>query len=737
MTALSRIAGIGSLALVTSLLTVPADASATTLGAGVVNDIAQYVRPANIASHPAEMVYMPDGTTYASLSPNAMTIDVYDIKTGKKQSTLLDVTNTREARIDHIEGFAISPNATQILVWDYSEPIYRRSSKCRCYVYEVRSRLLKPLTTDFKTVQSPVFSPDSRMVAFVAENNVYIKKLDYNTQVAVTTDGVKDKIINGATDWTYEEEFSLTSTLAWAPDNLTLCYLKFDESEVPSYDLTLYQGSCDPQRAYSLYPGTFTYKYPVAGKQNSVVSLHSYDVETRKNKEIVLPDKKIEYIPRLMYGNNAECLLVATLNRDQNHYEIYRVNPRSTVAKSVYVEEAKAWIDPMAYEGLTVVSDGFVVASNKSGWRQLCKFSFFGASTATISQSGYDATAYYGRDSEGNEYYQVAYPTPLDRTVQKLDKKGKVTSLTTEGGTGAATFSPDMKYATLSFSDINTPPVYTLATSDGRKVRVLEDNADYAANFKSKNATKEFVKVTSDGYELNAYIIKPTNFDSSRKYPVVMYQYSGPGSQSVLNKWEMDWQNYFAANGFVVFCVDGRGTGQRGYDFMTKVYRNLGYYETIDQVAGAKYLAQQPWVDSKRIGIFGWSYGGYEALMCASTTDTPFAATVSVAPVTDWRFYDTVYTERYMRTPQQNETGYDSSSALKRAASMNSKLLIMYGTLDDNVHPANALEYVSALQCNSILCNMLVFPNMNHSIYGCNARAVVYGNMFNFFKSNL
>lgn len=736
MTALSRIAGISALAFATTL-TIPADASAETLGAGVVNDIARYVRPANIAATAPEMVYLPDGLTYAAVSPNATTIDVYDIKTGKKTSTLFDIANTREARIDRIDGFVISPNGGQILVWDASEPIYRRSSKCHCFVYEVRSRLLKPLSTDFKMVESPTFSPDSRMVAFVAENNVYIKKLDYNTQVPVTTDGEKDKVINGATDWTYEEEFSLTSSLAWAPDNLTLCYLKFNESEVPSYDLALYQGACDPKRAYSLYPGTFTYKYPVAGKPNSVVSLHSYDVETRKTKDLPLPDKKIEYIPRIMYGNDAECLLVATLNRDQNHYEIYRVNPRSAVAKSLYVENAKAWIDPMAYEGLKVVKDGFVVASNKTGWRQLYKYSFFGALTSTISPANCDATEYYGCDTEGNEYYQVAYPTSLDRTVQRLDKKGKVTSLTTEGGTGAAVFSPDMKYATMSFSDINTPPVYNLTTADGRKVRVLEDNAAYASTFKPMNANKEFVKVSSDGYELNAYIIKPANFDASRKYPVVMYQYSGPGSQSVLNKWEMDWQNYFAAKGFVVFCVDGRGTGQRGYDFMTKVYRNLGYYETIDQIAGARYLASQPWVDAKRIGIFGWSYGGYEALMCASAKDNPFAATVAVAAVTDWRLYDTVYTERYMSTPQQNDEGYNTSSALKRANNMTSKLLIMYGTLDDNVHPANSLEYVSALQCNSILCDMLVFPNMNHSIYGCNARAVVYGNMFNFFKSNL
>ncbi len=706
-------------------------------GKNIVNEISDYVYPANRAATPESFNYMADGESYASLSKDGKTIDVFDIKTGSKTSTLFDTNNTREVKLNEIEGFILSPDCSKVIVWDKSEKIYRRSMKARYYVYEVRTRILRPLSTDFKMTQSPAFSPDSRMVAFVAENNIYIKKLDYNSQVAVTTDGAVDKIINGATDWTYEEEFTVTSTLTWAPDNLTLCYVKFDESEVPYYNLEQYKGSCDPKNQYALYPGTFTYKYPVAGQKNSRVSVHSYDIETRKTKDITLPDSKIEYIPRIAFGPSADCLLVLTLNRDQNRFEIYNVNPRSTVAKSIYVDESKAWIDDRSYENITIQNDGFVVCSNKSGWNHFYKYSYAGALVRTITSGTFDATNYYGEDAQGYQYYQAALPTPMDRTVYRVDKKGVVTALTALGGTGAANFSDNCAYAVYSYSNATTPTTYTLCRADGKKLRSIEDNADYAARYKSKVVDKEFVKVQSDGYELNAYIIKPRNFDASKKYPVVMYQYSGPGSQSVLNKWEMDWMYYFADNGFVVLCVDGRGTGGRGYDFMTKVYRDLGHYETIDQLAGARYIASQSYVDAQRIGIFGWSYGGYETLMAVSADGNPFKAAVAVAPVTDWRFYDTVYTERFMLTPAQNEDGYNASAPLKHADKMSTKLLLMYGTSDDNVHPANTLEYVSALQSNGILCDMLVFPNMNHSIYGCNSRAVVYAKMFQFFKENL
>jgi dipeptidyl-peptidase-4 len=429
--------------------------------------------------------------------------------------------------------------------------------------------------------------------------------------------------------------------------------------------------------------------------------------------------------------------MVSTLNRDQNRYEIYSVNPKTTVAKSVFVEKSKAWIEPSMYEDITYGKDGFVVLSSRTGYTHLYKYSYTGSLTRTLTSGNFDVTAYYGFDAVGNYYYQAANPSAIERTVCKIDAKNVTTTISAAHGSSSASFSPNHDYAVITYSDTKTPPQYTLVTSAGKPVRVLEDNKEFAARFADKMVDKEFIKVPSDGYELNGYIMRPANFDASKKYPVVMTQYSGPGSQSVLNRWEMDWQQYFVKQGFIVVCVDGRGTGGRGSDFMNAVYCNLGYYETIDQINAAKYIATLPGVDANRIGMNGWSFGGYETLMCVTHKDNPFAVAVAIAPVTDWRYYDTVYTERYMLTPQQNDKGYNVSAPLKRADQLTANLLIMYGTLDDNVHPDNSLEFVSELQQHGLLCDMLVFPNKNHSIYGCNARAVVYGKMFDFFKRNL
>lgn len=703
----------------------------------VVDDMAAYISPAASPDAPEQYTYLPDGTTYAMLSSDGRTIDTYDIRSGKKVSTIFSVEDARGARLSSISGFSLSPDAGKIIVWTDKRPIYRRSFEARYYVYEGRTRQLQPLSDQFEYTRIPVFSPDNRMIAFVADNNVYIRKLDYGSQVAVTTDGAKDKIINGATDWTYEEEFTLTSTLAWAPDNTTLCYLKFDESQVPLYSFMLYQGTCEPMNQYAYYPGTFTYKYPVAGMKNSVVTLHSYDIDTRKIKDITLPDSRIEYIPRIDFGPTCEQLLVSTLNRDQNHYEIYSVNPKATTSRSVYSLDSKAWILPDTYESLVLESDGFVVmAPGDNGFVGIKKYSYAGALTATIAAESHDVTAYYGKDAAGAYYYQAATPSPMDRTVYRKTAKG-ATPISATRGTSSMNFSPDMKYAVSKFSDINTPPTYHLVSNDGKSIRTLIDNADYARRVASLVVPTEFITVPSDGQQLNAFIIKPRNFNAAQRYPVIMYQYSGPGSQSVLNQWSLNWMSYAADHGFIVVCADGRGTACRGMNFMQCVYRDLGHYETIDQVNTARYLATLPYVDSKRIGIFGWSYGGYEALMCASADGCPFAAAVAVAPVTDWRYYDTVYAERYMLTPQQNDLGYNTSAPIKHVKTMDIPLLIMHGTADDNVHIFNSYQYVSALQSEGRLCDMLVFPNMNHSINHCGNQALVYAKTFNFFNEKL
>lgn len=701
-----------------------------------VVDLARFTAPAAKAAAPESYSYLPDGTALR-MTADGRTVVRVDLRTGKDGEVLLDLGHTRETTIPDMDGYTVSPNGEQILLWRETRRIYRRSFEARYYVYEVRSRLLRPLSADHAFTQSPVFSPDSRMVAFVAGNNIYIKKLDYNTEVAVTADGARNSVINGVPDWTYEEEFTTTCSMAWAPDALTLSYLRYDESDVPMYSFPLYEGSCDPRTEYALYPGTYSYKYPVAGAVNSRVSLHSYDVETRKIKDIDLKAPGIEYIPRIGYGDTPERLVVATLNRDQNRFEMFAVNPKSTVVKSIYVEESKAWIAPETYEQLHLGKTSMVVMSSRSGFSQLYEYAYTGTQLRQITTGDADVTAYYGADAKGNHYYQVAAPTPMDRTVRRIDAKGKEQTLSPASGTASAEFTPAMDMMVMCHSAVDKVPEYKLLTSAGASLRTIEDNSAYAAQYASL-PVKEFFEMTTDGGEtLNGYLIKPAGLQAGRKYPVIMSQYSGPGSQSVLNRWSVDWEQYYATQGYVVVCVDGRGTGGRGRAFSDVVYKRLGHYETIDQLAAARYAASLPYADGSRIGIYGWSYGGYEALMCASADGCPYAAAVAVAPVTDWRYYDTVYAERYMLTPQQNAEGYASSAPLARASRLACPLLIMSGTADDNVHMFNTMQYVSALQNAGILCDMFIFPNMNHSINGCNSRAVVYAKMLDFFNSKL
>ncbi len=709
--------------------------AAMPMRSNTVADIARYVYPANTPAK-ASVVYTPDGEGYIERSDDGKRLTLHKLSDGSEVETIFDLTHTRETTLPDFDDFTLSPDGSRILLWRMAEPVYRRSFDAEYYVYEVRSRLLRPLSQQFARQRDPLFSPDSRMVAFVAEGNIYCAKLDYQTEVPVTTGGSPDGILYGACDWTYEEEFGVTSLMSWAPDNLTLCYVASDQTAVPEYTLPIYSGTCDARSEYALSPGILKYRYPVAGQPNSTVSVHSYDVETRKTKRIDLPGNP-HYIPRIAYGPDQNKLMISTLNRDQNHFELFCTNPRSTVSRSVYSSQSNAWIEPIVYESLWLGNDSFAIADDLDGFTRFHRYSYTGTDMGVLTAPDVDATAFYGIDNNGNAFYQAAAPTPLDRTIYRRDRRGGFSAIGTASGTASAVFSPTMQYMLMSYSNADTPPVYTLNKADGRSLRTIQDNAAYAARVLPLKGKKEFFSFDSDGNSLNGYIVKPADFDASRRYPVVMTQYSGPGSQSVLHKWSLDWEDYMVTRGFIVVCVDGRGTGGRGTEFRTCVYRRLGLLETADQLNAARHIASLPYVDSSRIGICGWSYGGYETLMAASADGAPFAAAVAIAPVTDWRFYDTVYTERYMLTPQQNQSGYDNASALRRATSLACPLLMMYGTLDDNVHPANTLQYISTLQSAGILADMLAFPNMNHSINGCNARAVVYGRMCEFFADKL
>ncbi len=730
-------------------------AASLLLGCGMVNaqakvdveGIAKYVYPENAPESPNSFTYLPDGLSYLLLDSNGTKINRYETASGKLIETVLDVTHTRENSVSSIESFFLSPDGTKILLYTQKTPIYRRSFKADWHVFEIKRNILRPLSKQFALQQAPVVSPDGRMVAFVAENNIYIKKIDYDSEVAVTKDGVIDKVINGIPDWTYEEEFSTDCSMVWSPDNTTLCYLRYDEERVPKFSFPLYEGYCNPNTQYALYPGAFSYKYPVAGQQNSAVSIHSYDVETRKIKTVDLGSSSIEYIPRIAFGGNAgeERLMAVTLNRAQNRMEIYAVNPKSTVSKSILVEESKAWLNPMSYEDIHWGATSFVISSERSGWNHMYEYSYAGQQLRQITSGEFDVTGYYGADAQGNIYFQSTAQQldqqgvkgAISRVIQKIDKaKKKVLPVTPTHGWASATFSPAMNFYVVNYSNESTPPRHTMYNTKEKEVRVLTDNVEYASQYTSL-PRKEFFTVPGE-QQLNGYIIKPSNFSPGKKYPVIMWQYSGPDSQEVVDRWRMDWDYYAAAErGFVVICVDGRGTGGRGATFRNIVYRNLGYYETIDQIAAARYAASLPFVDAKRIGIAGWSFGGYETLMAISDPSAPYKAAVAIAPVTSWRYYDTVYAERYMLTPGENGDGYQASAPIERVNNVNCSLLMMHGTADDNVHLSNTIEYVSRLQQSGRVCDMLLFPNMNHSINGCNSRALVYGRMIDYFAKNL
>lgn len=697
-------------------------------------DIAPYVFPENVSNSPNAYSYMPDGKSYLSLNNTRDCIIQYDTEKGVAIDTILNIKTTRENTIKQVLGFEVSPNGSKLLVYNNITPIYRRSYNASYYVFDIKRNILKPLSNNFKTQRAPLFSPDSRMIAFVADNNIHIKKLDYDSEVSVTTDGRQNCVINGVPDWTYEEEFMVESSMAWSPDNLVLSYIKYNESDVKTYHIQLYGGVCDRKEEYACYPGAYSYKYPKAGTKNSIATLHSYDVETRKIKDIIL-DKNVEYIPRISFVSNTS-LIVATLNRIQNRLELLNVNPKTTIVKSLYVDESKSWIDEICYNNIKFYPEFFIISSSKSGYNHLYKYAYTGVELEQLTSGEYDVINYYGIDEEGSHYYQSTKTGAINRVISKIDKKKKQIDITPAQGFSSANFSPTLNYYMLNYSNVTTPPTYTLYNSKNEKIRIAENNSRISDRY-AKLPKREFFEMESNELKLNGYIIKPLNFDSSRKYPVVMTLYNGPSSQSVLNKWSIDWENYFATQGYIVACVDGRGTAGRGLDFKSVVYKNLGTYETIDQLAAADYISSLPYVDSSRIGICGWSYGGYQTLMSISHPNSKYKAAVAIAPVTDWKFYDTAYTERFMLTPQENEDGYNSSSVLNKVNNVNCQLLIMSGTADDNVHITNTMEYVSELIKEGKYCDMMLFPNMNHSIYHCGSRAVVYAKMLDFFNRNL
>ena len=680
-----------------------------------------------------EMRSLPDGEHYTAMNKERTQVIKYSYRTGEPVETLFDVKNARECTFDNFEGYEISSTGHHILIVREKERIYRHSFRAEVYDYDVRRRMVKQLNESGKKIMIPTFSPDGRMCAFVEGNNIFIKKFDYDTETQVTKDGEQNKIINGATDWVYEEEFAVTNLMAWSPDNEYLAYVRFDETDVPEYSMAMYGDT--------FYPYEQRFKYPKAGERNSVVTLHSYCIETKDIKALSVPAGGDGYIPYIRFAAEPEQLAVMTLNRQQNIFNLYHANPKSGVFKLILKDENKAYINSEWMAAIQFSKSGFLYVSEKDGYAHIYQYSPTGAMQRQVTTGNWDVTGLIGKDeATGTIYYESAEESPIRRSVYSMDIKGKKTRLSVMLGTNSAVFSSKYAYYVNRFSNVNSPIRISVHESKtGKEMRVLQDNAALKGKLSEYAiSTKEFTTITtSTGEEFNAWIVKPANFSESKRYPVVMFQYSGPNSQSVLDRFGLDWEQYLASNGFICVCVDGRGTGARGEAFRKCTYMRMGYFESRDQAAAAVALGKLPYIDKDRIAIWGWSFGGYNTLMAMSVGNGVFKAGIAVAPPTDWRYYDSVYTERFMRTPKENQKGYDDTSPIKLAKDLQGKLLLVHGTGDDNVHFKQSMDYAEALVQAGKQFDMQFYRDRDHGIYGGNTRMHLYTRMSNFLFDNL
>ena len=687
---------------------------------------------------------MNDGEHYMMIGGGGTCLVRYAFNTGEVVDTLFAVDNTRGCDFKYFDGYIMSPAEDRILIQTKTNYIYRRSFTAEYYIYDVKNRKMVPLSTGGPQ-QVPSFSPDGKMIAFVRNNNIHLVKLMFNnSESQVTTDGKFNEVLNGIPDWVYEEEFTMNKCYEFSADSKMIAYVKSVESHVPSFSFAMYKGMAPSYMDNALYPGAYTYKYPLPGVDNSKVSVHTFDIKSMVTRKIDLQIDEEDYIPRIHFTSDPEKLAIVTLNRHQNRMDMYMANPRSTVCKLVLREESPTYINEPTYQDIRFHEGGFILQSQRSNYNHLYLYNLNGQLIRQLTDGDYEVTNFYGWNAQtGDLYYQSNEPSPLRRAIYHINKKGKKTRLTPETGTSDATFSKNLHNFVHTHSDINTPNVITIENVKGKVLKTLVDNKALAEKLNQPGMpTKEFFQFpTSNGTMLNGWMVKPS--EMSGKYPVIMYQYSGPGSQEVLDSWRSGfyggllWESFLAQQGYIVVCVDGRGTGSRGAEFKNCTYLELGLRESADQVETAKYLATLPYVDGSRIGIWGWSFGGYNTLMSMSSGEPVFKAGIAVAPPTDWRFYDSVYTERFMRTPQENGENYVKTSPISRAKNLNGSLLLMHGMADDNVHVRNSIEYSEALVQADKQFDMFYYANRNHSIYGGNTRYYIFTKMFRFWEEKL
>ncbi|MCF8275814.1 MAG: S9 family peptidase [Flavobacteriales bacterium] len=692
----------------------------------------------NNGTYRTEGVYgirsLNDGTHYTTLQKSSVV--KYSYETGDSVEAIVLASELRwNDALIAIEDYEFNQSETKLLLATEEEQLYRHSSSYKYYAFDRTDKKLREIAGG-KHVYHATFSPVSNQVAYVFDNNLFVEDLDAKTTKQITTTGKWNEIINGMSDWVYEEEFAFTKAFQWSPDGRFIAYYEFNETDVKEFSMTKYEGK--------LYPTEERFKYPKAGEANSKVAIFIYHIDRDMNVKVDIGDRDDIYIPRIKWTKDPSTLSVQRMNRLQNRLELLFADAVKGKTRVVLSEASETYID--ITDNLTFLDNAqeFIWSSEKDGYNHLYLYDVTGAQKVQLTSGTWDVNAFYGIDAKGkNFFYQSSEEGPTQRHVYAASLNGNFKrKLTPNKGQNEPSFSNTFEYFINTHSDANTPPFISLLNEKGKQIRVLKDNAALKSKLAAlKVPTKEFFSFTpSHGTSLNAWMIKPTDFDPSRKYPVLVSIYGGPGSNTVNDSWGSKtqmWEMMLAQQGYIIVSVDNRGTGNRGRDFKNCTYKQLGKLEVEDYIETAKYLGSRGYVDPTRIGMYGWSYGGYMSSLALTKGADFYSMAIAVAPVTNWRFYDSIYTERYMRTPQENAKGYDDNSPINHVDKMKGAYLLIHGTGDDNVHFQNSVEMTEALIEANKQFDMYIYPDRNHGIYGNNARLHLFTKMTDFIKKNL
>ena len=679
-----------------------------------------YYRGKNIAG----IASLKNGENYAVIEQGG--IAKYSYKTSQKEGNIVD---------GNFQSYIFNDDESKILLLKESEPIYRHSFLGKFDVKDLKSGKVLSLNNG-NFVQEPTFSPDGTKVAFIVDNNLYYQELSSGKIIQITNDGKKNSILNGLADWVYEEEFGHARQYEWTKNSDAIVFVKSDESEVPEMYIPIY--------GKQLYPSEMRFKYPKAGEKNSIVSAQLFRLDSGKTTPLNLGSFKNYYIPNVYKTAKADEMMLITSDRIQNASDVLKVNTKTGNITKLFTESDDKWVDTDNVTLEFLADNSFIWGSERDGNRHLYWYDQNGKLKKQITKGNWEVTDYYGYNPKTKEVLvQTTEKGSINKVVSKINiETGKSTLLSNAEGNNSASFSGNYNYFIETSSSAKKPYTFVLKDGNGKTVKELQNNNEQLKKLEADNfVTKEFFTIPNEaGDQMNAWIMKPKNFDPNKKYPLFMYQYSGPGSQTVANSWDAGnglWFNHLVQKGYIVACVDGRGTGFKGTKFKKVTYMNLGKYEIEDQIAAAKWLGMQSYIDKDRIGIFGWSFGGYMASLALTKGADVFKTGIAVAPVTNWRYYDTVYTERFMRTPQENAKGYDENSPTEFANLLKGKFLLIHGTADDNVHFQNSMEFAEALIQNKKQFEFMAYPDKNHGIYGGNTRPQLYQMMTDFLLKNL